>query len=83
MRTFRYTLFLGLLGFAAIGQAATSVAPPLDLIPMPAQVVKGQGTFEVNAQTPVVIDAGDAQTKQTADYLVAQIAHSQDRKSVV
>ena len=76
MRPIRYTLCLGLLGFAAIGRAATSAALTLDVIPMPAQVVKAQGTLDVSAQTPVVIDAGDAQAKQTADYLVAQIAHS-------
>jgi hexosaminidase len=63
------------MGQAAIGQAATPAAPTLDLIPMPAHVAKGQGTFEVNAQTPVVIDAGDAQAKLSADYLIAQLAH--------
>lgn len=81
MRTIRYMLCLGLLGCAvmgqaAIGQAATPAAPPLDIIPMPAHVTKGQGAFEVNAGTPVVIDAGDAQAKLAADYLVAQLAHS-------
>ena len=75
MRTIRYTLCLGLLGFAGMGHAATSSPPAFDLIPMPAQVAKGQGTLAVSAQTPVVIEAGDAQAKQAADYLVAQVAH--------
>ena len=75
MRTIRYAFCLGLLGLVTTVHAANAVAPPLDLIPMPAQVVKGQGMFNVSAQTPIVIDAGDAQARQTADYLAAQIAH--------
>jgi hexosaminidase len=67
-------LCLGLLGLAVAGHTAPSAGPMLDLIPMPAHVAKGQGTFEVNARTPVVIDAGDAQAKLSADYLVAQFA---------
>ena len=76
MRTIRYALCLGLLGLATAGQAATSATPTVDLIPMPAQVTRGQGTFKLDAATPIVIDAGDAQAKQTADYLAAQIAHA-------
>ncbi|WP_199098182.1 family 20 glycosylhydrolase [Dyella sp. ASV21] len=70
MSIHRYVLCLALGGVAAVAHAATTV----NVIPLPAQVsVAGEG-FTVTAQTPIVVDAGDADARHAADYLASLTA---------
>jgi hexosaminidase len=74
MRTPHRLLCLALCGIAALAHGAD--ANPVDVIPMPAQVSYAGGTFTVAAQTPIVVDAGDAAARRTGDYLAALTART-------
>ena len=76
MRKQRHLICLALFGFAVSAHAADASLAPLDVIPMPAQVSYGGEPFNVSAQTPVVVDAGDKAARRTADYLAALTAHT-------
>lgn len=72
MKKTSYVLALALCGLTAFAHGAT----PVNLIPMPAQLsVNGQG-FTVTAQTPIVVDSGDADARRTAEYLASLTAHT-------
>ena len=68
MKTPRYLLCIALIGLATGSMAAPA---PLPLIPLPAKLVRAQGTLTIDAKTPVIAD--DEGGKQAADYLVAQL----------
>ena len=74
MRTPQRLLCLALYGIAALAHGAD--ANTVDVIPMPAQVTYAGEAFTVGAQTPIVVDAGDAAARRTADYLAALTAHT-------
>ncbi|HWX64845.1 MAG TPA: family 20 glycosylhydrolase [Rhodanobacter sp.] len=59
---------------ARIAHAAT--AAPVSLIPLPAQLGVGGGSFNVDAHTPIVIADHAASTRQTATYLAELIART-------
>jgi hexosaminidase len=69
------TLAVLLLSCAAVAPLHAAVAP-LPLIPMPAQVERGEGGFSVDANTPVRLGSNDAATRASADYLVALLART-------
>ncbi|WP_430392432.1 family 20 glycosylhydrolase [Dyella sp. 20L07] len=72
MRLTRRVLCLALFGLTAVAHGAN--ASQVDLIPLPAQVSVSGDPFTVTAKTPVMVDAGDADARRTADYLVALVA---------
>jgi hexosaminidase len=49
--------------------AATGAAPKLSLIPWPAQITAGHGTFHVDANTVIVAAGNDPSTLRSANYL--------------
>ena len=50
--------------------AAPASVPALPaLLPLPAQMARRPGYFDVTADTPIVVAAGDAATQRSADYL--------------
>ncbi|MGC1548886.1 MAG: family 20 glycosylhydrolase [Rhodanobacter sp.] len=53
-------------------------ADEVSLIPLPAKLDYASGSFQVDANTPVVVADHNASTKQTADYLVDLIARTRD-----
>ena len=57
---------------ASVALAGTS--PATSLIPLPAQLGYADGSFEVNAGTPIVVGDHDASTRQTADYLAGLLS---------
>jgi hypothetical protein len=59
---------------ARVAHAAT--AAPVSLIPLPAQLSVGVGSFSVDAHTPIVIADHAASTRQTATYLAELIART-------
>jgi hexosaminidase len=54
--------------------AANSTAP--SLIPLPAQLQLSQGSFTVDAHTPIVLADHDASTRHTAGYLIDLLART-------
>jgi len=64
----RTTLCLALASLATFAHGANA---KIDVIPMPAQVSESGEGFAVSAQTPIVVDAGDAQAKRSAEYLAS------------
>ncbi|WP_266156290.1 family 20 glycosylhydrolase [Dyella silvatica] len=69
MSKLRLLLCMALYGIAACADAAGAQSAPLALTPMPAQWTRADGHFNVNAQTPIIIPAGDAGARRAADYL--------------
>ncbi len=71
------TLLASALTLGACGHHApeppASVALPLPLIPMPAEVAPATGHFTVDAGTPVLVPADDPQSEQIADFLVDHV----------
>ena len=65
LTTFRSALAIGLLASALAFSAQAAPA----LIPAPASLVEGQGTYELKSGGIIAIPAGDAQARQTAVYL--------------
>ncbi len=64
----RFASFVfGLLLCSAAIASATAAAPPA-LIPLPAQLERGEGSLRVDAGMPVVVEPGDAGARATADY---------------
>nr|WP_243042066.1 family 20 glycosylhydrolase [Dyella sedimenti] len=74
MRKPHRLLCLALYGIAALAHGADATS--VDVIPMPAQVSHAGQAFTVETQTPIVVDAGDAAARRTADYLAALIART-------
>jgi len=77
-----FSLFCGCL-FAGAALAATQVrAPqaaakdPISLIPLPAQLTVADGTFNVDAHTPIVVADHAGSTRRTAQYLAELIART-------
>ncbi len=73
MRLARTALCLAL---ASLGTFAHGAGAKIDVIPMPAQVSESGEGFAVDARTPIVVDAGDAQAMQSARYLAALMART-------
>jgi hexosaminidase len=62
-----------------MASAALAETPPVtSLIPLPAQLSYADGSFEVNADTPIFVVGHDASTRQTADYLAAVLSRTRD-----
>src|SRR5579859_3195863 len=74
MRLTRHVLCLALCGIATFAHGAG--AGPVELIPLPAQLTYAGEAFTVTAQTPIVVDAGDADAGHTADYLAELTART-------
>ena len=51
-----FAITLSALSLVTRGQAAATADAPLNLIPWPAQVARGNGTFTWNEKTPVIAD---------------------------
>ena len=69
------TSFLLCLAFAGLATAAHAAgASRAELVPWPAEVTAAEGAFTVQASTPIVVDAADAQAQRTAEYLAALVA---------
>lgn len=65
-RIVRLCLALLCLGAAATAMAA---APAVSLIPQPAELQLRDGELVLDAQTPIVVEGGDAASQATARYL--------------
>ncbi|HEV7714679.1 MAG TPA: beta-N-acetylhexosaminidase, partial [Steroidobacteraceae bacterium] len=53
----------------AAGAAKSVGVPQPAVVPLPAEIVAGEGTFEIRANTPIRVPAGDAEAAATARYL--------------
>ncbi|MFC5741486.1 family 20 glycosylhydrolase [Dyella tabacisoli] len=73
MSKLRLLLCLALCSVTAFAQAADT---RVELIPMPAQLTRADGSFSVNEQTPIVVPPGDAAALHAANYLVGLAEHS-------
>ncbi len=78
MKFARLVVWISLVsvGVIAHATAGTTSTPPLPLIPMPAQISVENGSFIVDARTPIVIADGDASMRTTAAYLAALVART-------
>jgi len=74
MNIARLLFCLSLCSVASVVLASSPPAPPL--IPLPAQFAYAEGSFEVSADTPVVVGDHDASTRQTADYLAGLLSRT-------
>ena len=59
--------------------APAAASPDVPVIPLPAHVATGKGTFEVNAATSVHVRAGDTEARHAADYFVGLLKASRGR----
>src|ERR1044071_4548310 len=66
-----------LVALALLATAECFADSPAPLIPLPAEVVPGQGMFPVSAATTVRVPAGDAEAALAARYLVEKVARVQ------
>ena len=69
----------GALGFVALALLATGECladSPPPLIPLPAEIAPGQGTFAVGPATVVRVPPGDAEAAEAARYFVEQVART-------
>lgn len=69
----------GVLCFVALAWLTTGTCfadSPDPLIPLPAEVVPGQGMFPVAASTPVLVPAGDAGAAAAARYFADKVART-------
>ncbi len=76
----------GALGFVALALLATGKCladSPPPLIPLPAEIVPGQGTFAVGPATVVRVPAGDAEAAAAARYFVEQVARTRGLKLTI
>ena len=64
------------VGIVLGGLAFVVAATPVSLIPLPAKITLSAGTFQVDANTPIVAVGPDIATKQTAAYLVGLLART-------
>ncbi|AIF46180.1 family 20 glycosylhydrolase [Dyella japonica] len=71
MKKTPYVLALALCGLTTFAHAAVP-----NLIPLPAQLSQSGEGFTVTAQTPIVVDASDAEARRTAEYLASLTAHT-------
>jgi hexosaminidase len=69
----RTALCLALASLAAFAHGASA---KIDVIPMPAQVSESGEGFAVSAQTPIVVEASDAQARRSAEYLASLMART-------
>lgn len=77
MNLARLAVCLSLCGAAVLARAATPAAQP-PLIPLPAQIEYAEGTFDVDANTPIVVADRGVSTHATADYLAMLVERTRD-----
>ena len=70
------TLAFLLLSCAAVVPLHAAAASPFPLLPLPAQIERGDGSFTVDAATPVRLGSNDDATRASADYLIALLART-------
>jgi hexosaminidase len=64
------------LALASLATFAHGASAKIDVIPMPAQVSESGEGFAVSAQTPIVVEASDAQARRSAEYLASLMART-------
>jgi len=64
---------LGLIAFAWLAIASSFAESPAPLVPLPAQISPGEGTFSLAPGTVVRVPAGDAEAANAGRYLVEQL----------
>ena len=77
----RGALILVALAWLATGLCLADTPTPL--IPLPAEIAPGQGTFPVSSGTVVSVPAGDAEAARVARYFVEKVARTRGLKLVV
>ncbi|MEO7068012.1 MAG: family 20 glycosylhydrolase, partial [Rhodanobacter sp.] len=68
--------FLAGLALCVITTAANATTPPTSLIPLPAQMTLGSGSFTVDAHTRIIINGHDEAEQQAASALANLVATS-------
>ena len=64
------------LALASLATFAHGASAKIDVIPMPAQVSESGEGFAVSAQTPIVVEASDAQARRSAEYFASLMART-------
>lgn len=61
---------------AALNGCSTKEAPQpeINIVPKPAKMVQEKGVFELNAETPIVVNEDSAEIKQIAGFLQAHLS---------
>jgi hexosaminidase len=77
----RGALILVALAWLATGPCLADSPNPL--IPLPAEIAPGQGTFPISAGTAVRVAAGDAEAASAARYFVEKLARTRGVKLAV
>src|SRR5215475_2733218 len=77
----RGALILVALALLATGRCFADT--PVPLIPLPAEVVPGQGTFSVTSATVIGVPGGDAEAAGAARYLAEKVARTRGLKLAV
>src|SRR5690242_8539807 len=67
---------LTLVALALLATGECFADSPAPLIPLPAEVVPGQGKFLVSPRTVVRVPAGDAEAAEAARYLIEKVART-------
>src|SRR4051812_33607602 len=67
---------LTLVALALLATGRCFADTPVPLIPLPAEVVPGQGMFPVSAGTVVRVPAGDADAAEAARYFAEKVART-------
>ena len=61
-------------GFLALPVlAAGEMDLPLPLLPQPVNVQRGEGAFQLNADTKIIVDAADADARNVGEQLAARL----------
>ena len=74
---------LSLVALALLATGKCFADSPAPLIPLPAEIAPGQGTFAVGPGTAVRVPAGDADAAEAARYLAEKVARTRGLKLTV